>query len=351
MQGSSERVRAVINGGRPDRPPLYELIRNDAVINHYTGKILTVENGPDLVYRAYEPAVDATRPSVRAPGEERTVVLDDGRQQRHFRWTAWTENRRYADAAEYARTKREFLRNFDPGWSPEKQQTLEDTLETTAAQRRRLGEVFFFPGGPGVGLMSLYGEVGLEHFSYYLADCPGLVEELLECNTLSALAWIEHLPAAHGIEAVFCGDDIAFKSGPLLSPAWFADEYLPRFARIVDAYHRRGIKVLFHSDGNLNLVLDMLVEAGIDGLNPLEVLAGMDPVAVHRRFPHLFLAGGIDVSQLLPFGRPEEVAETVRRTVEGTGGRILVGSSTELNDQVPLENFLAMRQTVLEISY
>ena len=188
MQGSIERVRAVMAGDLPDRPPLYEIFRNDAVIEHFIGEPLTVENGAESVYGVYEPAVDATRPSVRAPDAEATVTLPDGRRQRIYRWTTWTEHRRYPDSAAYAREKREHLRSFDPGWTTERQAAQDKTLATIAAQRQKLGEVFFFPSAPGVGLMGTYGEVGLEHFSYYLADCPGLIEELLECNTLSSVA-------------------------------------------------------------------------------------------------------------------------------------------------------------------
>ena len=104
----------------------------------------------------------------------------------------------------------------------------------------------------------------------------GVIDELLECRTQDAVAWIEHLPPDHGIEAVFSGDDIAFKSGPLLNPRWFEAHYYHRLARICDAYHAQGIKVLFHSDGNLNLILDGLVEAGIIYISlALATLAGV----------------------------------------------------------------------------
>jgi hypothetical protein len=98
-------------------------------------------------------------------------------------------------------------------------------------------------------------------------------------------------------------------------------------------------------------VLDGLVEAGIDGLNPIEVLAGMDVRDLHRRYPRLFFCGAIDVSQLLPRGTPGEVYDTVVRTIDVAEGRIMVGSSTELTDDVPLENYLALRQAVLDHPY
>jgi uroporphyrinogen decarboxylase len=348
MKISIERVRAVLRGEAPDRPPLYDLLRNDAVISHFAGTPLTVENAARVVYDAYEPALDATRPAVRMPDEEKTVVLEDGRKQRHFRWTTWTEHVVYPDAATYAAAKRAQVDAFDPVWNAEKQNQMDDYLVRVAEERHKLGEVFFFPGGPGLGLMGIIGEVGIEAFCYYLVEYPDTIETLLDCHTEEAVAWIEHLPDDHGIEAVFSGDDMAFKNGPMLWPTWFESQYFPRMARVMDAYHARGIKVLFHSDGDLNPLLDGLVQAGIDGLNPIEVLAGMDVGVVHRRYPHLFLCGGIDVSQLLPYGTPQQVKEAVGRAVDAAEGRLMVGSSTELNNEVPLENYLALRKAVLE---
>lgn len=351
MKGSVERVRAVINGEMPDRAPLYELLRNDAVINHFTGETLTVENGQEVTYRAYAPAIDATRNLVRTPNEERTVTLEDGRERRYFRWTIWTEPRSYIDSKTYESAKRKYIDEFDPS---SEQQALEEeyqSLASIAEERRKLGEVFFFPVGPCEWITRLYNEVGLEDFCYYMADCPDVIDELIECNTLSSIYWVENLPENHGLEVIFLADDIAFRSGPFFPPKWFADHYFSRLSRVVSAYHKRGIKVMFHSDGNLNPILDELVEAGIDGLNPIEVVAGMDVGDIHRRYPRLFLAGGIDVSQLLPFGTISEIKDTVQRTIDAAEGRIMIGSTTEIHNEVPLEHYLALREAVLDSPY
>jgi len=77
----------------------------------------------------------------------------------------------------------------------------------------------------------------------------------------------------------------------------------------------------------------------------------MDIADIHRRHPRLFMAGGIDVSQLLPFGSTVEVEDAVKRAIDAAEGRIMIGSSTELNNEVPLENFLALREAVLENTY
>ena len=79
MKESIERVRTLINGGTPDRPPLFDLLRNDAVLSHFAGEKLTLENAERVVFKAFEPAVDATRPGVRMPHKEETITLEDGR--------------------------------------------------------------------------------------------------------------------------------------------------------------------------------------------------------------------------------------------------------------------------------
>jgi uroporphyrinogen-III decarboxylase len=95
--------------------------------------------------------------------------------------------------------------------------------------------------------------------------------------------------------------------------------------------------------------MDDLIATGIDGLNPLEVLAGMTPRAVRERYPDLVLTGGIDVSQLLVYGTPEEVRAACRDAIDATGGRgYLIGSSTELHWEVKLENAIAMIDTARE---
>lgn len=348
MEGSLERVRAMLRGDKPDRIPLYELIRNDAVIEHFAGQKLTVENAEELLYEIFPKAVDTTR-SVRLPSHESEEILPDGRRRKTYRWTVWTEHVKYPSSEAYAEAKRRALDGPWDLWTDDDQRRLEASVANYRQIRDRLGpDFFYFAGGPCMGLMGMYGEVGLEAFSYYLADCPEVIDLLLERSAVHAVQWIDHLPEGHGVEAVFAGDDIAFKSGPLLSPKWFGEHYFQRLTRIVEAYHRKGIKVNFHSDGNLMPIMDGLIEAGIDVLNPIETAAGMDIAELHRRYPKLIFTGGIDVSALLPFGTPEEVRDTTVKAIEDSEGQIMIGSSTELQYVVPLDNFLAMRDAAME---
>lgn len=105
-----------------------------------------------------------------------------------------------------------------------------------------------------------------------------------------------------------------------------------------------GIKVIFHSDGNLWQILDDLLNAGIDGLNPIEPLAGMDLGKLKRRYgKRLVLVGGIDCSVLLPLGTPEQIHNAVKEAIRvaAPGGGFFIGSSSEITPSTPLENVLA----------
>lgn len=348
MHDSRERIRRVFEGDKPDRVPLFDLIKNDAVLEHFGAGRPVMPGDTAGCTRAISSALDGTRSTGFAPNEERVETLADGRRREYQRWTTWNEHVSYASSEDYARIKRERL----AGWRAEAARPLDissdEDYQRQMRFRRTLPDDFcFLLGGPSPGLMGLHTEVGLEQFSYCMADCPEALVEQLERNTALACRWYAALPADMPFEAVFIGEDIAFKTGPMMSPAWLRREYFPRLARVIAAAHAAGLKVMFHSDGNLNSVMDDLVACGIDALNPIEVAAGMDIADLHRRYPRLIFAGGIDVSNLLPFGTPSQVRDAVVKAIDDSEGRILVGSSTEILNSVPLENFLALREAAM----
>ncbi|MEI7420892.1 MAG: uroporphyrinogen decarboxylase family protein [Prolixibacteraceae bacterium] len=347
MRNSFQLVRNFIENKPAESILLYDLLRNDAIVSHFGGAQLNPDNGRKVVFNSYEPAIDATRPLVRFPNEEKTIQLDDGRTQKFFRWTIWTSHVHFENETVYQKAKEKFVGDFE-FWNREKQDSLNAQLVQHRLEQKELGEVYHFPVGPCNWLTRIYDEVGLEDFSFYWAYFPELIDHILECHMQETIAWAEHLPEDFEYNAVFLADDIAFQTGTLLPPQWFNESYFHLLQKVCAAFHKRNIKVLFHSDGNLNPILADLVSAGIDGLNPIEVMAGMDVADIHKKFPYLFLAGGIDVSQLLPFGKPQEIKDVVKKTIEDAEGRIMIGSTTEVHDEVPLKNFLAMREAVLE---
>ena len=106
-----------------------------------------------------------------------------------------------------------------------------------------------------------------------------------------------------------------------------------------------GAYVIKHSDGNLWPILDMIVETGIDGINPIEPAAGMDIGEVKARYgDRVAVIGNIDCGALLSWGTQDEVREAVRRciAVAAPGGGHILSSSDSIHSSVKPENYLTM---------
>jgi hypothetical protein len=346
-----ERALRTAHFQETDRIPIYDILENDAIIEHYAGEKLTVADGERVKGLAIGRMLDMTRmpDGPREPGQ---VCLENGIVIQRLRWTDWIISRPFHDMPELVEWVKGEIRRaeaqvFDRAFVEHTRQHIQQHLAYFAAgDPTGRGDPTVLVLESGVGFTEMYWQVGMEMFSYLLADYPALVEEWLEARHQAELRRVAAIADPALIPIVLTYDDIAYKNGLLFSPAWLRKHWVPRLKRLVDAWHTRDTICLFHSDGRLWDILDDLVAAGIDGLNPLEVLAGMSVGEVRRRYPHLFLTGGIDVSQLLVYGTPEEVRAACRQAIAEAGGMgYFLGSTTELHWDVRLENAIAMVET------
>lgn len=177
----------------------------------------------------------------------------------------------------------------------------------------------------------------------FLAD-PEFAHELLD-KVLATNIQVARNAVRAGADVVQVADDYAGNDAPFFSPAVFKEFVLPRLQRMVDAIHEEGGKVVKHSDGNLWPILDDIVNTGIDGLNPMEPVAGMDIGEVKRKYGNrVCLIGNIDCSRLLSEGSGEEVDAAVRECIRkaSPGGGHIISSSNSIHSSVKPENYVAM---------
>ena len=350
-----ERVMRTVRFEETDRVPLYDILQNDAIIEHYSGRKLTVKDGDWIVGVAAGRALDMTRmvSGPQEPGENRN---SEGFLVKQERWTSWFLERPFNDlpgAVEWVkeRIREAQSRTFDSTHVDETKRYIENKWAAFAEgdpTGRNDPAVLVIESG--AGLTEMYHTVGMDLFVELMVEVPDLLAEWLEARNECELRRVTAIADPHWIPIALTYDDIAHKTSTLFSPKWLRQHWLPGLKRLVDAWHTRDVACLFHSDGNLWIVLDDLVEAGVDGLNPLEILADMTVKKVRDQYPNLFLAGGIDVSQLLTLGTPEEVRATCRQAIADTGGRgFFMGSSTELHWDVKLENATAMFESAWEM--
>lgn len=346
-----ERVMRTVGFEETDRVPLYDIFQNDSIIEHYAGRALSYEDGAHTVGVAIGRVLDMTR-MVTGPQEPGERVGADGMRIRQERWTSWLIERPFRDVATLVpwverRIAEADALVFDAAHVEGFREYVEKTWAAFAEgdpTGRRDPAVLVIESG--VGLEGMYWATGLELFVELMMERPELVDEWLDALSRAELRRAEAIANPRYIPIALTYTDIAHKTGTIFSPAWLREHWLPLLKRLNATWHARDTVCLYHSDGNLWSVLDDLVGAGIDGLNPLEVLAGMTIKEVRAKYPGLFLAGGIDVSQLLTYGTPEQVREVCRQAIEDTGGRgFFMGSSTELHWDVRLENAVAMFET------
>jgi len=209
--------------------------------------------------------------------------------------------------------------------------------------RRYLGDDTVVVHEYGPGLDWVRYSLGLELFSYISVDAPELITAYIELYTRREIQKIHAAADSRLSPCALTYGDIAYKGALIHSPEWLRREFFPPLKRINDALHEHGVKCLFHSDGYLMDAIPDLIATGIDGLNPIEIVAGMDLGEVKELYgDRLFIAGGIDISQLMANGTPDQVRQVCREAIDSARPGYFIGSTTELDNGSRLENILAM---------
>jgi hypothetical protein len=143
-------------------------------------------------------------------------------------------------------------------------------------------------------------------------------------------------------------DDMAYNQGPMFSPARFEQVFLPAYRRMIEAFKDAGARYVFlHSDGDIRCLLDILVDAGIDGLNPLERRANMDITRIRRQYPRLILTGGMCNTRTLVRGTRAEIEAEAREIIDlGRDGGVIIGTHS-VSPEIPLANFAVYHEFCL----
>ena len=150
------------------------------------------------------------------------------------------------------------------------------------------------------------------------------------------------------------GADFGAQNGPFISLRAYRDLFKPFHKQLNDWIHRNtSWKTFFHSCGSMRALIPDFIDAGFEIFNPVQCSAAeMDPVRLKRDFGDrlTFWGGGVDTQRTLPFGTPEEVRKEVRERIKvfGPGGGFVFSTIHNVQARVPIENVLALYETVRE---
>ncbi len=194
------------------------------------------------------------------------------------------------------------------------------------------------------GISGVNYSMGIEALSYAIYENPGLIEKVMEryvdwnCRVVEKLNKI-------GVDFIISYDNIAYNSGPLVSPQVFREFFVPGMRAISDTCKMPWIT---HMDGNIMPIIEDILAMGVSGLHPLEP-GCLDIKTVKEKYgDRICLWGNIDLRYTLTRGTPEEVEAEVKQRIEdiAPGGGYIIGSSNGLPEYCKIENIWAMVKAV-----
>jgi uroporphyrinogen decarboxylase len=217
----------------------------------------------------------------------------------------------------------------------------ESQLELVGHVVKEMGSTHFILGRPGDGVFPLM-RYTVEFLLVGMIEQPEVIKRIIEVETRYCIQVSEALLDA-GCDAVLPTSDVAGNNGPFMSPKMFREFIFPWLKAECDAAHAKGKYLIKHTDGKVWPILDMMIEAGIDGWQGIQPRIGMTLPALQERYGgRVCFWGGVDVDTLIA-GSEEEVAEEVRVACESApqaGGLVLTcGNSVMVG--VKHQNYLA----------
>ncbi len=157
----------------------------------------------------------------------------------------------------------------------------------------------------GVSVGSLFGWIrnwmGFEGVSMMMHDDPALVEEVMEHITTMVLSTIDKAVKEVDFDFGSMWEDMCFNHGPIISPDDFERLMVPRYERISKRLGKQGVDVIFvDCDGDINQLVPLWLQAGINCMFPIEVAAGSDPIELRDKYgDQVLLLGGVDKIALI----------------------------------------------------
>ena len=155
--------------------------------------------------------------------------------------------------------------------------------------------------------------IGDEATLINLIEEPEWIEDIAEVTTSRTLKVMDRLWAAGmRCEGFWIYGDMAFNHSTFCSPRTYREIIWPQHKRLCDWAHAHGMALVYHTDGNINAVLDLYIEAGIDVIQPLECKAGMDLRNLVPAYgDKLTFFGNIDVMAMID-GDEEKLENEIR---------------------------------------
>jgi uroporphyrinogen decarboxylase len=183
--------------------------------------------------------------------------------------------------------------------------------------------------------------LGEESALVTMATNPGFAGRLMEDYNRFTLGMVKAILAGgYRFDALWVFSDLCYKNGMLFSPQFYKERVFVLQKRLFDLAKENGMRVIYHCDGNIRELLPLLIGAGIDCIQPLEVRAGNDVRHYMKSYPGaVSYMGNIDMD-VFPTTREAIEREVTAKILAAKGShRYLFHSDHSVPTTVSLENY------------
>jgi uroporphyrinogen decarboxylase len=326
-----QRFLTALQRRQPDRVPIWELIVNRPVIDALHGNIS---------YLDFSEKEDLDGVTIFETGRRKDLGNNVVRDEWGIIWTIEPNGVPYPSGGPI-KDERDLDRYRPP--DPDADHRLDDLKDAVRRFKGQRAIVFL---GHETFEFSHYLLGGMEKLFMAYVENPAFVERLSEMIWSYKRRVLERAAQA-GADVLLTGDDYATRHGTLMSPGHFRQFILAYVRKAVEVAKACGKPFIKHTDGKLWAVMDVMVDAGISALDPIEPIADMDIGEVKRRYgDRIAVCGNVDCSVILPYGTKQQVEDAVKETIAkaSPGGGHILASSNSIHPGVKPENYRTMLQ-------
>ena len=268
------------------------------------------------------------------------------------RWGATMRNFKYKtttpESLNYSITTPEKWLEIKPRMAPSHDRIRWDYLKQNYRLWRENG--YWITGDLWFGFdITHSGMVGTENMLIAMIDEPEWVMDMFDTELNLCISNLEQVwDAGYTFDEVMWWDDMGYKGTQFFSMKAYRERLKPFHQRAIDWGHAHGCRVRLHSCGNIMPFVPELVDMGLDGLNPLEVKAGMDPLKLKTEYgDRLLFHGGTNAAK---WHLRDDIISEIRTLLPQMmqNGGYIFASDHSIPPQVSFEDFRAIIETYLE---
>ena len=325
----------VLQREKPDRPTLFDF--------GFNGTIAQKMVGPDVAKR--DDGLDPFRVMIHAfknigydyvkiPGSDFRFVKGEARR---LKTRSLNEGGLISDRASFEAYEWADPETFDYSRLERLGKELPDGM----------GIIVNCPGGVLENVIQL---VGFERFCILAMDDPDLVGEIFDTVGSRLLRYFEISVQFDSVAALMSNDDWGFRQQTMLSPDQMRRYVFPWHKRIVETAHAAGKPAMLHSCGNLEEVMDDIIDdMKFDGKHSFEDVIMPIEEVYDRWHDRIAILGGIDVDFICR-SSPDDVYQRSKAMLERAedDGAYALGTGNSVPDYVPEECYFAMVKAATE---